>query len=121
MQAAVAASREEFRAYVAPRTIGDLDHVCLWPGYHLHHDTAKHHYSGIVKVSTGEWNVSLLYSMMKVGSVRMRVMDVRVYGVDLVVVIFRSALAHDTQAPPQASGRRGSQLQLAIKYGVSAG
>ena len=25
------------------------DHVCLWPAYHLHHDNAKHSYSGLVK------------------------------------------------------------------------
>ena len=33
----------------------------------------------------------------------MRVMDVDVYGVDLVSVSLRSAFAHDIQAPPQAS------------------
>ena len=25
----------------------DSDHMCLWPGYLLHHDTAKHGYSGV--------------------------------------------------------------------------
>ena len=31
------------------------DHVCLWPGYHLHHDIAdKHGSSGVVNESTGE-------------------------------------------------------------------
>ena len=68
---------------------------------HLHHNTAKHGYSGVVKESTGEWNGALLSSMMRVGSICMRVMDVHVYGVDLVS-IFRSAFTHDTQAPPQA-------------------
>ena len=28
--------------------------MCLWPGYHLHHDTAKHGYSGVVRV---KWRV----------------------------------------------------------------
>ena len=99
----------------------DSDHVCLWSGYHLHHDTAKHGYSGIVKVSTGEWNGSLLSSVMSVASVFMRVTDVHVYGVDLVSVILRSAFAHDTQAPLQASWCGGHQLQLTITSGVSAG
>ena len=31
----------------------DSDHACLWPGYHLHHDIAKHCYSGVLKASTG--------------------------------------------------------------------
>ena len=31
----------------------DSDHVCLWPGYHLNHDTVKYGYSGVVKESTG--------------------------------------------------------------------
>ena len=75
----------------------DSDHVCLWPGYHLHHDTAKHGYSGVVKESTGEWNDAILSSVMSVGSVCMQLMNVHVYGVDLVSVIFRSAFAHDTQ------------------------
>ena len=70
--------------------------MCLWSGYH---DTAKHGYSGVVK----EWNGALLSSVMRVSSVCMRVMDVYVYGVDLVSVIFLSAFANDTQAPPQAS------------------
>ena len=60
----------------------DSDHVCLWPGNYLHHDTAKHGYSGVVKESTGEWNSTLLPSMMRVGSVCVRVLDVRLYGVD---------------------------------------
>ena len=33
----------------------------------------------------------------------MRVMDIHMYGIDLMSVIFQSAFAHDTQAPPQAS------------------
>ena len=58
----------------------DSDHVCLWPGYYLHHDTAKHSYSGVVRKSTGEWNGALLSSVVRVGSVCMRLMDVHVYG-----------------------------------------
>ena len=85
----------------------DSDHVCIWPGYYLHHDAAKNGYSGVVKDSTGEWNGALLSSEMRVGSVCMRMMDVHVYGVDLVSVIFRSALAHDSQAPLQDSWSEG--------------
>ena len=122
VQAAVAArtaSREEIRAHVAPAvlpsTIGNcllaagLRFVCLWLGYHLHHDTAKHDYSDVVKESTGKWNGTLLSSVVRVGSICMRVMDIYMYGVDLVSIIFWSAFAHDTQAPPQASwyGRGG--------------
>ena len=51
----------------------------------------------------------------------MRVIDVHVYGVDLVSVIFRSAFVHDTQAPTQASSCEGYQLQLAATFGVSVG
>ena len=76
----------------------DSDHVCLWPGYHLHHDPAKHGYSSVLKESTGEWNGTLLFSLMRVGSVSMRVMNVHMYGVDLVSIIFWSAFANDTQA-----------------------
>ena len=95
----------------------DSDHLCLWPG---HHDTAKHGYSDVVKESTGEWNGALLSSVMRVGSVRMRLMDVHVYGVDLGRVIFRSAFAHDTKAPPQASWCGSHQLQLAVTFYISA-
>ena len=70
----------------------DSDHVCLWPGYHLHHDIVKHDYRGVVKETTGEWNDALLSSVMRVGSICMRMMDVHVYGVDLLSVIFRSAI-----------------------------
>ena len=102
-----------------------LDHMCLWSGYNLHHDTVKHDYSGVVKESTGvwvymsfrvgqhlrslvpestgEWNGALLSLVMRVGSVCMQVMDVHVYGIDLVSIIFQSAFAHDKQAQPQAS------------------
>ena len=62
----------------------------------LHHDTAKHGYSGVAKESTGHCNGALLSSVMSVGSVCMRVMDVHVYDIDLVSVIFRSAFVHDT-------------------------
>ena len=68
--------------------------MCHWLGYHLNHDTTKHGFSGVVKESTGDWNGALLFSVMRLGSVCMRVMDVHVYGVDLVSIIFRSALAH---------------------------
>ena len=37
---------------------------------------------------------------MEVGSVCMQVMDIHVYGIDLVSVIFQSAFIHDTQVPP---------------------
>ena len=40
---------------------------------------------------------------MRVGSVCMRVMEIHMYGIDLVSVIFWSAFAHNTQVPPQAS------------------
>ena len=48
----------------------------------------------------------------------MRVMDLHVYGVDLVSIIFQSAFAHDTQASPQASLCGGHQLQLKVIPGV---
>ena len=79
--AARTASREEIRAHVAPAVspsiIGNRllasglraqiisDHVCLWPGYHLHYDTTKHGYSGVVNESTGEWTGALLSSVIK--------------------------------------------------------
>ena len=84
----MAAFREEIRAHVAllchQRPLGT---VCLQQdqitcasglGYHLdlHHDTAKHSHSGVVKESTGEWNGVLLFSVMRVCSVCMRLMDV---------------------------------------------
>ena len=82
--------------------------MCLWPGYHLYHDTAEHGYSGVV--STGEWNGTLLFSVMRVVSVYMGEIVVQVYGIYLVRVIFRSAFAHETQAPPQALWRGSHQL-----------
>ena len=81
----------------------DSDHVCLWPGYQLNYDTAKHSYSVVMKESTGEWNGIVLSSVMRVGSVCMWMMNVHVYGIDLVSVTFQSAFAHDTQASPQVS------------------
>ena len=54
----------------------DSDHLCLWPGYHLHQDTAKHGYLDVVKVSSGEWSGALLSSGMRVGPVYVRLMDV---------------------------------------------
>ena len=77
--------------------------MCLWTGYHLHHDTIKHGYSGVVKESTGEWNGTLLSSVMRIGSICMWVMNIYVHSVDLVSIIFWSAFAHNIQAPPQAS------------------
>ena len=56
-----------------------------------------------MKESTGEWNGTLLSLVMRVGSVCMRVMDVHMYGIDLVSIIFQSAFAHDIQSPTQAS------------------
>ena len=47
----------------------DSDYVCLWPDYHLHHDTARYDYSGVVKEMTGEWNGALLSSLLRIGSV----------------------------------------------------
>ena len=76
----------------------------------LHHVTVKHRYSSVVKELAGELNGALLFSVMRVGSVCMGVMGVHEYGIDLVSVIFQSAVAHDTQAPPQASWCWGHQL-----------
>ena len=78
----------------------DSDHVCLWPGYHLHHNVAKHGYSGVVKELTGEWNGALSSLVMKVHSVCVQVVDIHVYDRHLVSVIFQSTFAHDTEAPP---------------------
>ena len=66
----------------------DSDYVCIWPGYHLHYDTASRATSGVVKESFGEWNGTLLPSLMRIGSVFMRVMDIHMYGVDLASIIF---------------------------------
>ena len=41
-------------------------------------------------------------SVMRLGSACKRVMNEHVYRVDIVSVVFRSAFAHDTQAPTQA-------------------
>ena len=59
----------------------DSDHMCLWPGYNLHHDTSKHSYSHVVKELIREWNDTLLSSVMRVSSVCMRVMDIHIYTV----------------------------------------
>ena len=77
----------------------------LCPDYHLNHDIAKHGYSGVVRESTEGWNGVRLSSVMRHESrcCLYTSDDVRVYGIDLVSVIFRSVYAHDTQAPPQAS------------------
>ena len=83
----------------------------LWPGYNLHQDTAKHG-SGVVKVLTGEWNDALLSSVMRVGFVCMRVMDIHVYGIDLLSVIFWSTFSHNTQAHLRLHDMRGGGHQL---------
>ena len=123
--------REEIWAHVAPAVLPkniencllqqDSDHVCLWAGYHLHHDTAKHDYSDVVKEFTGEWNGALLSSVMRVGSVCMWVMDIHVYGVDLVSIIIWIAFPHETQAYFRLHGVGDHQLQLMLTFGVSAG
>ena len=128
--AALTASREEIQAHVAPavspRTTGnslfaaELNHVCLWIGYQLLYDAVRHGYFGVVKESTGEWKGALFSSVMRVGSVCVRRIDVHLYGVDLVSVIFRSAFAHDRQAPSQASWCGDHQLQLAVTFGIPA-
>ena len=51
---------------------------------------------------------------MNVCSVYMRVMDIHVYGFDLLRVMLRSAFVRDAQAPPQASWS-------GITFSVSAG
>ena len=85
--AAVAASREEIRAHVAPavslRTIGNR---LLAAGLRLRVPLARLplSYPGVGKESTGEWNEALLSSVMRVDYVCRQVMDVHVYGVDLV-------------------------------------
>ena len=87
--AAVAASREEIRHMLhllchqgSSGTVclqQNSDHVSLCPGYHLHHDTDKHGYYGVVKESTGEWSGALLSLVLRVVNVCMRVMYVQVY------------------------------------------
>ena len=67
--AAWTASREEIQAHVAPvvspGTIGNcllaagLRSCVPLAGYHLHHNTAKRSYSGVIKEPTGEWNDTL--------------------------------------------------------------
>ena len=52
--------------------------------------------SGVMNKSTGEWNGSLLSSVMRVGSVCMQVMDMHVYSTDLVSISFQSVFAHNT-------------------------
>ena len=65
--------------------------MCLWSDYN-----AKHGYFGVVKESTTEWIGVLFSSVMRVGTVCIRVMDVHVYGLGVVSVIFWSAFTHDT-------------------------
>ena len=47
--------------------------------------------------------------------------DVHMYGINLVSIIFRSAFTHDTQAPPLAPWFGDHQLQLEVTVGVAAG
>jgi hypothetical protein len=70
------------------------DHMCLWPSYYWHHDTAKQGYSGVMKNSTGKWIRNPLSLVLRVDSVCVRVIDVYVYGVEPVTAIFRSAFTH---------------------------
>ena len=49
------------------------------------------------------WRVKWRSSVMRVGSVCMWVMDIHMYGIDLVSIIFESAFTHNTQALSQAS------------------
>ena len=84
--------------------------MCLWPGYH---DTAKHGYKGVDR-RVGWYSLESRFCLYA--------SDGRtVYGVDLVNVISRSVLAHDTKAQLGFHGVGGHQLQLAVTFGVSAG
>ena len=95
--AARTVSREESHANVAPavshRSIGNrllaagLGSSVPVARLPLYSDTAKHDYSGVVKYSTREWNVTPLSSVMRVGSLCNASDGVHVYGVDLVNVI----------------------------------
>ena len=80
--------------------------MCHWPNYHLHLNTAKHGFSGVVKEQIGEWNGALLSS--DESKFCLRIMDIYVFGVDLVSVIFLSAFAQGTLATPQASWCEGT-------------
>ena len=108
------ASREEIRAHVAPemspRTIGNR---LLAAGLRSRVPLARLPlgYPGVGKESTGEWNEAMLSSVMRVDYVCRQVMDVDVYGVDLVGTIFWNIFVHDAQAPPQASWCGGHKLQ----------
>ena len=63
-----------YRSHICCLYVSD-GHTHVWhrPGEHhllechLHHDTAKHGYSSVVKELTGEWNGALLSSVMRVG------------------------------------------------------
>ena len=99
-----------------------LNHVCLWPGYQLEHDTAKHGYSGVMKESNGKWNGALLSSVMRIGYICMQVMDVHLYGVDLMSFVFRGVPSPTTHRPHlRLHGVWGYQLELAVTFGVSSG
>ena len=128
-RAAVAARTEfevEFRAHVAPgespRTIGNCllatGHRSLVPLDRLPL-TPRHHTARLLWWRQRvDWRGTgaLLYSVIRVGSVFMGVMDVHVYAVDLVTIIFRIEFAHNTQAPSQVSFCGGHQLQLAVTF-----
>ena len=68
-----------------------------------------------------DWNGALFSSVMTVGSVCMRVMDIHVYCIDLLSIIFRSAFVHDTQSLLRLHSVGGHQSQLMVISGVSAG
>ena len=58
---------------------------------------------------------------MRVDSVCMQVLDVHMYGVNLVGIIFQSAFAHDTQVPPQASWCGQQGVTTHVTFAISAG
>ena len=87
--------------------------MCLWPGYHLHHNTAKCGYSGVVRESTGEWNGAVLSSVMRVCSVCMQVSVQRRPGERLL----RSTFTHDTQTHLRLHVVGSHELQLVHTFG----
>ena len=117
VQAVVAtrtASREEIQAHVAPvispRTIGN-------------HLLATGLRSCVpLKESTGERNATLFSSVMRVGSVCMRVMNVHVYGGPGESHLPECInLRHTGPTSGFMVWGRGHQLQLMVTFGVSVG
>ena len=120
--AARTASREEIRAHVAsavsPRIVGN--HL-LAAGLRLRVPltrlplTPRHRQARLLWYRERvDWRVQWR-SAVSSYFVCMRVMDVHVYGVDLMSVIFRSSFAHD-----RLHGVGGHPLQLAVTFNVSA-